>query len=60
MSSDGRQRLSGKSSVRGMVSSPFVFIFYIVQNFVAYYKVVSPNIIFASNQYYWLFDKFAS
>ena len=41
MSSEGRQRLSGKSSVRGIVSSPFVFMFCIVQNFVAYHKGVS-------------------
>jgi hypothetical protein len=33
MSSEGRQRLIGKSSVRGMVSSPFVFVHCIVQNF---------------------------
>lgn len=45
MSSDGRQRLSGKLSVRGIVSFPFVFVFCIVQNFVAYYNEVLPNII---------------
>ena len=33
MSSEGRQRLIGKSSVRGMVSSPFAFVHCIVQNF---------------------------
>jgi hypothetical protein len=33
MSSEGRQRLIGKSGVRGIVSSPFVFVHCIVQNF---------------------------
>ena len=33
MSSEGRQRLIGKSSVRGIISSPFVFVHSLVQNF---------------------------
>ena len=33
MSSEGRQRLIGKSSVRGIVSFPFAFAYCIVQNF---------------------------
>ena len=40
MSSEGRQRLIGKSSVRGMVSSPFAFVQYIVQNIALNYKEV--------------------
>ncbi len=40
MSSDGRQRLIGKSSVRGIVSFPFIFVYCIVQNFALNYKEV--------------------
>ena len=41
MSSEGRQRLIGKSSVRGIISFPFVFVYYIVQDFALNGKRVS-------------------